>query len=326
MIPDAGLHALAPEAYHADSLSPAPSMSAGIAKTLLDQSPRHAWHASPRLNPDAHEDLGAMDSQKRSRLEHGTALHRMVLGAGRQVRWLDFDDYRSKEAKAAREEARDAGETPVLEGQRGRMERVAAAALEQAAAHRDLGPALAEGQAEQAMLWREGSVWCRALVDFLPADPQQPVVDWKFTHASAAPQSFERQVQGMALRAHHYLRGLERCGQPRPAYLICAVEAAAPHGLTVFKPSTALLHLGRELWEEALAAWERHLAAGTGREHWPMYSPWTVEVGPDPWAISRAETQAMQRAEDWNLREERVNGMAPARAHALMREIGGPLA
>ncbi len=323
-----GFHlTVSPEAYHADPAE-APSLSASLAKLLLDQSPRHAWTASPALNPEGHERLADMDSASRARLEHGTALHALVLGAGCPVRWIDAPDYRGKEAKAEREQAHQDGEVPVLECHRGRLERIVDAALEQARVHRDLGPALdGGGMAEAAMLWREetpeGPAWCRALVDYLPADPDQPVVDWKFTQASTAPQSYERQVQGMAMRAHHYLRGLERCGRPTRDYLIAAVETTEPHGLTVFKPSTALLHFGREMWEEAARTWALHLRAGAGREHWPMYSPWTVEVGPDPWQIGRAETEALLRKEA----AERSNGMAAvARSHALMRELGGPIA
>lgn len=325
-----------PEEYHRDP-APEPSLSASLAQLLLDQSPRHAWWNSPKLNPEAHERLEDMDSQKRLRLEHGTALHTMVLGAGSEVRIVEADDYRSKAAKEAREEARELGDVPVLSGHAAKLERIAAAARGQARAHRDLGPALAGGgTAETVALWQEEvpgagtlpprpKVWCRALADFIPADAALPVVDWKFTSTSTAPQTYQRAVQGMALRAHHYLRGLERCGQPRAGYLVAAVEMEPPHGLTVFRPNTALLNLGRELWEEALAIWARHLALGSHEEAWPLYPDTAVEVGPDPWKLGRAEDERLMREEAWAMREARVS-MPVAASHRLRARLGGPLA
>ena len=35
------------------------------------------------------------------------------------------------------------------------------------------------GKAEQAVIWREGPTWCRALVDWLPGDPRAPLLDLK---------------------------------------------------------------------------------------------------------------------------------------------------
>ncbi len=46
-----GLHRLEAEACHRDP-APAPSLSSTLARLLLRRSPAHAWHASPRLNPD----------------------------------------------------------------------------------------------------------------------------------------------------------------------------------------------------------------------------------------------------------------------------------
>jgi hypothetical protein len=50
MVDVMGLHRFAPEEYHRDP-APAPSLSSTLARVLLNQSPLHAWTASPRLNP-----------------------------------------------------------------------------------------------------------------------------------------------------------------------------------------------------------------------------------------------------------------------------------
>ena len=47
----AGVHQIDGGAYHLDPC-PEASLSSTLAKTMLAQSPLHAWTASPRLNPD----------------------------------------------------------------------------------------------------------------------------------------------------------------------------------------------------------------------------------------------------------------------------------
>src|SRR4051812_46738879 len=83
--------------YHADPC-PAPSLTQSVAKILLAKSPLHAWHAHPRLNPDyQHNDDTKFDV--------GNIAHKMLLGRGKQIEVLEFDDWRTKAAKEAREKA-----------------------------------------------------------------------------------------------------------------------------------------------------------------------------------------------------------------------------
>ena len=69
--------------YHADPVGPAPSLSASIAKLLVLKSPRHAWLAHPRLNKAKAEEV---EKAKRAR-DVGTATHKLVLGAGKTIRF-----------------------------------------------------------------------------------------------------------------------------------------------------------------------------------------------------------------------------------------------
>jgi hypothetical protein len=78
-----------------------------VAKILLDRSPLHAWHAHPRLNPDYRHD----DDTK---FDVGNIAHKLMLGRGKDIVVLEFDDWRTKAAKDAREAAAAAGKLAVL--------------------------------------------------------------------------------------------------------------------------------------------------------------------------------------------------------------------
>jgi hypothetical protein len=104
---------------------PAPSLTQSVAKILLEKSPLHAWHAHPRLNPDyQHDDATKFDI--------GNIAHKMLLGRGKEIVVLeDFDDWRTKAAKEAREEAAAAGKLAVLGKHAARADRMVNAAREQ---------------------------------------------------------------------------------------------------------------------------------------------------------------------------------------------------
>lgn len=68
------IHDISVEEYHADPCA-APSLSSTLAGLLLNRSPRHAWTAHPRLNPE-HQ------SKDSKTFDIGRAAHRAVLGKG----------------------------------------------------------------------------------------------------------------------------------------------------------------------------------------------------------------------------------------------------
>src|SRR6185503_15222345 len=91
--------------YHNDPCE-TPSLSASIAKLLIDKSPMHAHAAHPRFGGEKYESSAAQDA--------GTLIHRLLLGAGKDIETIDADDYRTNAAKAARDAAKAAGRIPVL--------------------------------------------------------------------------------------------------------------------------------------------------------------------------------------------------------------------
>src|SRR5579885_3028935 len=94
------------EDYHADP-APEPSLSAGIARRLISQSPLHAWTAHPRLNPDHRDEHG-------DRLDFGSAAHSLLLEGLDVCEVIEADSWRTNAAKDARDGARASGLIPLL--------------------------------------------------------------------------------------------------------------------------------------------------------------------------------------------------------------------
>ncbi len=104
-----GIHYGMPaDRYHADP-APEPSLSSSIAKVLLEQSPRHAWHQHPRLNPDM--DAGSDPTRAK---EIGTVAHKLILGRGADVETINAQDYKTGVAKETRARAYVEGRAPIL--------------------------------------------------------------------------------------------------------------------------------------------------------------------------------------------------------------------
>lgn len=334
-ITEPGIYALSAVAYHRDP-APSPSLSASSADRILNESARHCWHSHPRLN-EAHTpeeaDPDRMESGKRLRMEWGSALHAMISGAGRRVVEIDSDDYRTNRARDARAACVAAGHVPVLAIHTPKLVGIVNAVRAQIKAHPELAEVLAApGRAEQTLLWRErigtarnkqgGWLWCRAMADWLPDDPSLPLIDWKFTTTSTAPESYARTVRNdLCVRSAHYLRGAQalRGRMPR-GYWIVAVEMDAPHGMSVHRAANELLHDARDQWTEAAARFYACLQRGTGMEHWPFWRAEVNVVGVPPWQSTAWEER--------KLVEEipRQRSITVKRVQQLSKILGGPVA
>lgn len=116
---EAGFYYLHAPEYHSDPCAK-PSLSNSICRILAQESPLHAHHAHPRLNP--YWRYGDSSSGEQ---ELGSAIHKLVLGRGAEIARLPFNDYKKNEAKEARMEAALAGLTPLIEKKYAHAESVA---------------------------------------------------------------------------------------------------------------------------------------------------------------------------------------------------------
>lgn len=253
-----------PAAYHADPC-PEPSLTQSVAKVLLDHSPLHAWHAHPRLNPDWRAD----DDTK---FDVGNIAHKMLLGRGKQIVVLeDFNDWRTKEAKALREVAASEGKLAVLGKHAAKADRMVNAARAQLELRGLDGLFGTDGDSEVVLAWRENNIWLRQMVDWL-SDDRRIFADYKTTDMSAAPGALPRMMvnAGWPIQAAFGQRGLDVLHPDtigRRKYLFVVQEADPPYALSVAAMSDDALLMGRKQVEFAATAWKTCVA----RNRWPGY-------------------------------------------------------
>lgn len=266
--------------YHADRLADVPTLSSSIAKVLLGRTPRHAWHAHPRLNP-------AFETGDDDKFDLGSAAHEIILGSGAGIDVCDFTDWRTKDAKAARETSRKAGRTPLLVHQYDRAMLVADAAW----SHPHVPMFAEEGDAEAVLVWQDmGGPLCRAMLDWWSGDGL--VVDIKTTEVALTDSSLARLIVncGYDLSAAFYLRGLvalrpELAGRIKFRWLF--VETTEPFGTRLIEADPMTLQIGDRKAGLAIAKWKRCLGAGVEAAHWPAWSPDIGRIETPPWSESQ---------------------------------------
>ena len=265
MITEPGFFPTMPaDEYHADPC-PKPSLNQSLAKVLLDKSPLHAWYQHPRLNPN-------YERNGETKFDLGTCAHAMLIGRGKEIIPIPFDDWRSKTAKEAREDAALEGKQAVLQHQYDRAAEMVAAALPQLDA-RGLSNLFnsKHGAGELVMCWEESGTWLRQMIDWLSAD-EFTFCDYKTTDMNAAPQHLGRimNAAGWPIQAAMARRGLDVLSPDtvgRRRYLFVLQEVAPPHALQVCEMSEATLTMGRKMLAVAVEIWERCIADN----HWPAY-------------------------------------------------------
>ena len=90
-----GIHDVPESDYHGDRRS----LSVSGAKVLLDCPARYKWQQDNPVHKDAYD--------------FGHVAHELILGKGAGYRVLDFDSWRSKDAREAKDQAHADGVAPI---------------------------------------------------------------------------------------------------------------------------------------------------------------------------------------------------------------------
>lgn len=281
------------ERYHADPVIE-PSLSASVAKLLVHRSARHAWHAHPRLNKAKALEVEKADKKK----DIGTACHKIVLGKGRDIKIINYEDYKKKDAQIARDQALANGMVPILADDMREVEELAVAAKDQLADSDLAGYFEAPGQSELTMVWRDvGGIWCRGRIDRLPDKVREGghviMADLKTTSGSSHFDDWERVAYDMAYdtQCAFYPRGL-RALIPSIAtitFKFAVIEQKAPFGLSVIEFPGIAVSEAEEDVELAMKMWA--VCRKTGK--WPSYDGTTAYLDKAPWRSSRSEGRRM---------------------------------
>lgn len=263
------------EEYHADLICDTPSLSASIANILISQSPAHAKAAHPKLNPDLERDHD-------ERFDIGTCAHALLLQEEDLIEVCDYPDWRTKESKIARDEARTAGRIPLLPEQATRVRAMVEAARTQIEAHTAQPPLFTDGKPEQTLVWEDDcGVICRARLDWLNYD-YTAITDLKTTSASADPDKWTRTAYsiGADVQTVFYMRGVWRLTGIRPVFRYVVVENYPPYALSVVDLAPSALALAEAKVQKAIDVW----ALCIEKDFWPAYPDRVASIEVPTWA------------------------------------------
>ena len=241
------------ESYIADPC-PEPSLSKGVIGTIIDRSPLHAYAEHPRL--------GAKDDTHSNEASMGSAIHGLVCGGAERIVWLDFDNYATKDAKAARDAAYAAKQIPMLSKLKDPCEE--AAGIISDFIKRRYGP----GKFEQTVIWQEkNGVWCRTRPDFIADDITGPIVDLK-TCKDAEPVSWQKSSLGNSdypIQAAHGQAGVQTVlgEESEREFIFLAAEVEYPHGVSANALEPEYVEDARAKRNRAVRIWRRCLDTNT---------------------------------------------------------------
>jgi hypothetical protein len=197
------------------------------------------------------------------------------------------DSWRTKAAREARDAARLAGKTPLLQHQFENTVRMAEACRAQLAEHME-GDLLASGKGEQALIWREGDVWCRSLIDWMPEVIEEGAVfiDYKSTAASAHPSLWAMRTGaaiGFDFQRAFYGRGISQVFKVKNFRFIFIVqENFAPYTISIIEIDAPTVRAAMRHVKTAVGIWRSCLRSNS----WPGYPDETIRVAP-PSRITR---------------------------------------
>lgn len=258
--------------------------SASRAHTLLQYSPYHAYH------DDGGEPTDASDM--------GTAIHDALLEGVDRIAAIEADDWRTKDAKAARDAARSEGKIPMLARKVSQV-MTAVDAAKRFVAGSEIAGVFERGRPEQTIIWKEGEILCKARPDWL-TNERDILLHVKTTQGSAEPNAWIRNQlvpMGYDVAWALYERGNRSMSQER--YYECesvflVIEANPPYGCSLIGLDPAMADLAHRKVERAIRTWRQCKASGV----YPCYPNRIAYATPKPWQLAEEEETELTGAYD----------------------------
>jgi hypothetical protein len=213
----------------------------------------------------------------------GHAAHKYALGVGGDIAEIEADDYRTKAAREARDQARAEGKVPLLAAEHQQVKEMAAALQSHPVAYVMFDPQ--DGDAEQSLFWHHPATGTplRARLDWLPEVPMtgRPViVDYK-TCTSASPDEIAKAVARYGYHLQHawYVDGFTELSGVAPAFVFTFQEKTPPYLVNVVELDPEAVATGRRLNDRAIDIYRACVHNG----EWPGWDDIT-EIALPGWA------------------------------------------
>lgn len=270
-----GIHHMTLAEYVNDPC-PEPSLNASLAHTILTQTALHAREQHPRLNPQK-------EREETERLDIGTIAHALLLEDDRsKVVVIDADDWRKKETKEQRDEARSAGLQPILRKDYDGVEEMVIAAKRQIA-NTEFAMDFVEAVPEQTLIWKDEGIWCRCRPDKATKD-WRVEFDYKTCAGSASPLLWDKTVlrYGYDLQCALNLRAVKHLKLAKKTTFVFIVqELEKPYALSMMSLAPAWLTLGSDKLRIAMSIWKGCLRTN----EWPGYPSRVAYLEPPAYAM-----------------------------------------
>lgn len=285
-ISEPGLYDIPADDYHADPCV-TPSLSNSIAKLVITRSPAHAKLAHPKLTLD-------IEREEKADLDIGTAIHAFLTKEDRAFAVLDVENFRTKAAQQARDDARAAGKIPLKTSDWEMVRNAAASVRPQLNASDDLPQCFTPdwGTYEQTIVWREDNgILCRARLDGLSAN-RKWIVDPKTTE-KADERSCENRIKDnhYDIQEAFYRRGIRKLFGFNPEFRFIFIEKKPPYAIQIVALTPEKQQIAEMKVERAIDMWGWCLK----NNRWPGYGKQTHYVAAKPWEVQEAESLALKR-------------------------------
>lgn len=281
MIDQPGVYDITDTEYFNDPV-PGGSLSSSGARMLLPPScPALFRHYQDTPRPPKRE------------FDFGHAAHQRVIGGqSQELVVVDAPDWRTKDAKTARDEAYAAGKIPILAAENQQVDEMAAVIRRHPLAGKIFNPA--KGKPEQSAFWqdRNTGIWRRARFDWLP-DPvpgrRFVLADYKTTRRADLTSIMKHVWDfGYYMQAPWYCDAVTALGvAPDPWFVFVFQEKVPPYLITCVQLDATALAWGRIRNREAIELYAQCKATDT----WPGYTDDIPTVTLPPWAERALEEE-----------------------------------
>lgn len=255
-------------------------LSSSGARRLITSTPRKFYEEMTTVRP------------YNSAFEIGHAAHTLVLNVGDPFEVVDADSWRTKDAKAARDAALQAGNTPLLAKEYAQVRAMADAILD----HPVTGELFTRNDttSEQSLYWKDEQtgVACRARPD-LAVNDWSLVVDYKTT-VSADPREFAKSIAkyGYHQQQAWYCEAVEILTGIRPEFVFVCQEKTPPYEVSLIQLDADAVRIGGRLNEDARSIYAACMDSGV----WPSYPTSVQVVGLPAWALRQADQETGMEA------------------------------
>lgn len=255
-------------------------LSSSGARRLITSTPRKFYEEMTTVRP------------YNPAFEIGHAAHTLMLTVGDPFEVVDADSWRTKDAKAARDAALQAGKTPLLAKEYAQVRAMADAILD----HPVTGELFTRNDTvmEQSLYWKDEQtgVACRARPD-LAVNDWSLIVDYKTT-LSADPREFAKSIAkyGYHQQQAWYCEAVETLTGVRPEFVFVCQEKTPPYEVSLIQLDADAVRIGGRLNEDARSIYAACMDSGV----WPSYPTSVQVVGLPAWALRQAEQETGMEA------------------------------